>query len=246
MEEWNNQMRIDGRLPDELRPIKIQRNFTNNAPGSVLIQAGSTKILCTASIEDAVPLHRKGTGQGWVTAEYSLLPGSTPKRTARDRSSSKISGRTYEIQRLIGRSMRSVVRLGALGERTIWVDCDVLEADGGTRTIAITGGYMALADALYWMKRKEMITEMPLLGSVAAISVGIVDGICMLDLCYAEDSNAEVDMNIVSTGSGEFVEIQGSGEQKTFSEKQLIEMLNHARKGIKELTAIQLNTLETG
>lgn len=236
-------MRTDNRKPDELRPVKIGRNFTNNAPGSVLIESGSTKILCTASVEEAVPTHVKGSGNGWITAEYSLLPGSTHKRSSRESSRTKISGRTQEIQRLIGRSMRSIVKLSEFGERTIWIDCDVLEADGGTRTIAITGGYIALVDAFQWMKQKSMISEIPIRDSIASISVGIVNSTCMLDLSYFEDSNADVDMNIVSTGSGEFVEIQGTAEQQTFNEEQLTMMLNYAKKGIKELTEIQTKAL---
>ena len=237
-------MRSDNRKPDELRPVKIVRNFTNSVPGSVLIASGKTKILCTASVEDAVPPHVKGTGNGWVTAEYSLLPGSTHKRSIRESSRGKVSGRTQEIQRLIGRSMRTIVNLSDFGERTIWIDCDVLEADGGTRTTAITGGYVALVDAFQWMKQRKMISRIPINDSIASVSVGIVEGTCMLDLSYIEDSNADVDMNIVSTGNGEFVEIQGTGEQKTFSDEQLATMIKFAKNGIQELGNIQSKALD--
>ncbi len=237
-------MRDNNRKPDELRPVKIERNFTKNAAGSVLIESGNTKILCTASVEESVPPYIKGTGKGWITAEYSLLPGSTHKRVIREISKSKISGRTHEIQRLIGRSMRSIVNLAGFGERTIWIDCDVLQADGGTRTTAITGGYIAMADAFQKMKKNKMIKEIPIIDSIASVSVGIVKGTCVMDLSYAEDSNADVDMNIVVTGRGEFVEIQGTGERTTFSDEQLGLMINYAKKGIKELTEIQTQTLE--
>ncbi|MGR3318924.1 MAG: ribonuclease PH [Candidatus Anammoxibacter sp.] len=238
-------MRTDNRKPDELRPVKIDTNFTTNAPGSVLIQSGNTKILCTVSVDEAVPPHVKGSGKGWVTAEYSLLPGSTHKRSVRDSSRSKSNGRTLEIQRLIGRSMRSIVKLSEFGERTIWIDCDVLQADGGTRTTAITGSYVALINAFRWMKQNGKITKIPVRDSIASISVGIVKGVCMLDLSYIEDSNADVDMNIVFTGSGEFVEIQGTAEKRTFNDEQLAMMLNYAKKGIKELTDIQTKVLGT-
>lgn len=237
-------MRIDNRKPDELRPIEVVRKFTKNAAGSVLISAGSTKILCTASVENSVPPHVKGTGGGWVTSEYSLLPGSTARRATREASKAKISGRTHEIQRLIGRSMRNIISLDGFGERTVWVDCDVLEADGGTRTLAITGAYIALVDAFNWMKDNGMITVSPLKDSIAAVSVGIVGGECMLDLCYEEDSKADVDMNIVSNGNGEFVEIQGTGEQSSFSESQLAKMIEYAKKGINELKTIQEKAFE--
>ncbi len=237
-------MRVDKRENNELRPITVNRNFTDNPPGSVLIQAGNTKILCTASVDDSVPPYIKGTGRGWVTAEYSLLPGSTGKRTTRESSRSKINGRTQEIQRLIGRSMRNIVDLSGFGERTIWIDCDTLQADGGTRTLAITGAYIALMDAFQWMKDQNMISTKPARDSIAAVSVGIVKGECMLDLCYPEDRDADVDMNIVATGSGEFVEIQGTGEQTTFSDAQLAQMISFAKKGIAELTAIQTRALE--
>lgn len=238
-------MRIDGRKVNEIRPVTIERGFTKNAAGSVLIQAGNTKIICTASVEDKVPIHVKGTGAGWVTAEYSLLPGSTHKRVARETGRSKISGRTQEIQRLIGRSMRNIVSLPGFGERTIWIDCDVIQADGGTRTIAITGAYIALVDAFEWMKANEIIATAPLLNSVSAISVGIVNGECMLDLCYDEDRKADVDMNIVATGDGEFIEIQGTGEKTTFTNDQLLKMLEYAKDGINELNDIQQQVLNS-
>ena len=236
-------MRIDNRKPDELRPVTIDTNFTTNAPGSVLIQSGNTKILCTASVDESVPPHVKGSGKGWVTAEYSLLPGSTHKRSVRDSSRSKSNGRTLEIQRLIGRSMRSIVKMSEFGERTIWIDCDVLQADGGTRTTAITGSYVALINAFRWMKQNGKISKIPVRDSIASVSVGIVKGECMLDLSYIEDSNADVDMNIVSTGCGEFVEIQGTAEKQTFNDEQLAMMLNYAKKGIKELADIQAKVL---
>ncbi len=236
-------MRADGRRPDELRPVTIQRGYTKFAAGSVLIKTGDTVVLCTASVEEGVPRHLLGSGQGWITAEYSLLPGSTPTRTTREISRGKIDGRTQEIQRLIGRCMRAVVDLSQLGESTIWVDCDVLQADGGTRTAAITGGFVALVDALRSMKEKGLLTAFPLKDSVAAVSVGIVGGEAILDLDYSEDVKAEVDMNIVMTGSGNFVEVQGTGEEHTFSEEQLREMLSLAKKGIAELFKLQKGAL---
>ncbi|HHT9121043.1 MAG TPA: ribonuclease PH [Candidatus Hypogeohydataceae bacterium YC41] len=236
-------MRTNGRRPDELRPVIMQRGYTKFAAGSVLIQTGDTKVLCTASVEDGVPRHLLGAGQGWITAEYSLLPGSTSTRTTREISRGKIDGRTQEIQRLIGRCMRAVVDLSQLGERTIWIDCDVLQADGGTRTAAITGGFVALVDALRSMKQKGIFTVSPLKDSVAAVSVGIVDGEAVLDLNYSEDVSAEVDMNIVMTGNGHFVEVQGAGEENTFSEVQLQEMLSLAKKGVVELFRFQREAL---
>lgn len=236
-------MRADGRRPDELRPVTVRRGYTKFADGSVLIQTGDTLVLCTASVEEGVPRHLLGTGQGWITAEYSLLPGSTPTRTTREISRGKIDGRTQEIQRLIGRCMRAVVDLTQLGERTIWIDCDVLQADGGTRTVAITGGFVALVDAFRSMKEKGLLTALPIKDSVAAVSVGIVDGEAVLDLNYSEDVKAEVDMNVVMTGSGHFVEIQGAGEEHTFSEGQLQEMLSLAKKGVAEFFRIQKEAL---
>ncbi len=237
-------MRSDGRKPDEMRTVLIKRKFTKFAQGSVLIQFGNTKVICTASIDEGVPPHKRNTGQGWVTAEYSLLPGSTPRRVARESSRGKVGGRTHEIQRLIGRSMRAVVDLSALGERTIWIDCDVIQADGGTRVASITGAYVALADAINWLKENVEITGEPLLGSVAAVSVGVVDDVPVLDLNYEEDVLADVDMNIVLSGEGEYIELQGTAEKQTFTEDELAQMLVHAKKGINELTHIQKEVLE--
>ncbi len=237
-------MRSDGRKPDEMRTVVIERNYTKFAQGSVLIQVGNTKVICTASIDEGVPPHKRNTGQGWITAEYSLLPGSTPNRVFRESSRGKVGGRTHEIQRLIGRSMRAVVDLSALGERTIWIDCDVIQADGGTRVASITGGYVALADAINWLKENVEIIGEPLLGSVAAVSVGVVDGVPVLDLNYEEDVSAHVDMNIVLTGEGEYIELQGTAEKQTFSEDELAQMLAQAKKGIGELTLIQNDALE--
>jgi ribonuclease PH len=238
-------MRTDNRKYDELRPLIIKRHFTKYAPGSVLIQAGNTEVICTASIEENVPPHIKNTGEGWITAEYSLLPASTPTRVARESTKGKITGRTHEIQRLIGRSLRSIIDLALLKERTIWIDCDVIQADGGTRTAAITGSYVALIDALAWLKSKDLIKENPILNSVAAVSVGIVNNVTLLDLCYAEDAAAQVDMNIVMTGNGKFIEIQGTGEEYVFDDEQLANMLNIAKKGIREITEIQKKVLES-
>ena len=237
-------MRIDGRKPDEMRPVLIKRNYTKFAHGSVLIEVGNTKVICTASIEDSVPPHKKNTGEGWITAEYSLLPGSTPKRVSRESSRGKVGGRTHEIQRLIGRSMRAIVNLSAIGERTIWIDCDVIQADGGTRVASITGAYVALVDAISWLKKNVEITGEPLLGSVAAVSVGVVDSVPLLDLCYEEDVSADVDMNIVLTGDGEYIELQGTAEKQTFSEEELAQMIGQAKKGISELTLIQKEALQ--
>ena len=233
-------MRHDDRLADQLRPIKIKRRYTKAAPGSVLIQAGRTTVLCSASVESGVPAWLAGQQRGWVTAEYSMLPGSTSPRKRRQRDA-KLDGRTSEIQRLIGRSLRAVTDLVSLGERTVTVDCDVLEADGGTRTLSITGALIALVDAL----RKELKgrSRPPLRDSVAAVSVGIVDGRPLLDLDYREDFAAAVDFNVVMTGAGQFVEVQGTGEETTFSEKQLHAMLKLARKGIGELAGIQRKAL---
>lgn len=231
-------MRSDGREHDQLRPITIQRRFTRPAAGSVLIQAGRTTVLCTASVELAVPPWMVGQGRGWVTSEYGMLPGSTNPRKRRDVG--KVDGRTTEIQRLIGRSLRAVVDLAALGERSIYVDCDVLEADGGTRTASITGALVALLDALGTIGD---LSRFPLSDSVAAVSVGIVDGRPLLDLDYSEDVAAEVDMNVVLTGRGQFVEIQGTGEEATFSEEQLASMIALAKKGLAQIREIQRQAL---
>lgn len=221
----------------------IQRGYTKFAAGSVLIETGDTRVICTASVEDGVPRHLLGAGQGWITAEYSLLPGSTHTRTPRESSRGRLNGRTQEIQRLIGRCMRAVVDMKKLGERTIWIDCDVLQADGGTRTAAITGAYVAMVDAFNKMKEDGKITELPLRDTIAAVSVGIVGDEVLVDLNYAEDVAAQVDMNVVMTGTGKFVEVQGTGEEHTFSNDQLMEMLTLARKGIEELTRLQKEAL---
>lgn len=226
----------------QIRTIKIKRKFTKHSPGSVLYQCGDTVVLCTASVQNDVPPWLAGSGTGWVTAEYSMLPHSTNKRKGRDRGG-KIDGRTTEIQRLIGRSLRATIDLQRLGERTVTIDCDVLQADGGTRTASITGGFIALVDALAVEFGKSPAHEHPLRDSVAAISVGIVDGKPVLDLDYAHDVAAEVDMNVVMTGRGRFVEIQGTGEEATFDDEQLSSMLKLARSGIKQLTDVQRDTL---
>jgi len=236
-------MRHDSRQPDELRPIKITRGFTSAAPGSVLIQTGRTTVLSTASVQPQVPAWMAGQARGWVTAEYAMLPGSTSPRKQRERGG-RIDGRSTEIQRLVGRSLRAIVDLDLLGERTVTVDCDVLEADGGTRTAAITAALVALVDALEATKEGlPAPTQYPLRDSVAAISVGIVDGRPLLDLDHDEDSAASVDMNVVMTGSGRFVEIQGTGEEATFADDELAAMLQLARTGIQQLTAIQREAL---
>jgi len=234
--------RHDGRRANELRPIKARRRYTRSSPGSVLVQAGRTTVLCTASIADSVPRWLAGQGKGWVTAEYNMLPGSTSPRKSRDRGG-KIDGRTTEIQRLIGRSLRAVVDLEALGEQAITVDCDVLEADGGTRTASITGAFLALADAIRTIKDLPDPKKRPLRDSIAAISVGMVGGQALLDLDYKEDVAADVDMNVVMTGSGQFVEIQGTGEEATFSDEELAMLLKQARRGIAQLTEFQRKTL---
>lgn len=233
-------MRHDGRKKDDLRKIMIKRKYTRVTPGSVLIAAGGTRVLCTASVEEDVPPWMSGKGKGWVTAEYNMLPGSTSPRKRRDRGG-KIDGRTTEIQRLIGRSLRAVVDLEALGERMITLDCDVIEADGGTRTASITGAFVALVDALRSACGKR--DPLPLTDSVAAVSVGVVDRRVVLDLDYREDFAAAVDMNVVMTGSGRFIEVQGTGEEATFSEKELADLLRSAKIGIKRLTTLQQKAL---
>lgn len=231
------------RASTELRPVKVKRRYTRQTPGSVLYQAGGTTVLCTASVEENVPPWLMGQGKGWITAEYSMLPGSTSPRKRRDRGG-KIDGRTTEIQRLIGRSLRAVADLEALGPRMITVDCDVLEADGGTRTAAVTGGFIALVDAIApLVKDLPFADRYPLRDSVAAVSVGIVDGAVTLDLDYPQDSAADVDMNVVMTGQGRFVEIQGTGEEATFSDKDLQSLLKLARSGISQLSEVQRKTL---
>jgi len=237
-------MRPDGRSTWDLREIKITRNFLKTAEGSVLIEMKDTKVICTASLEDKVPSFLKDQNKGWVTAEYSMLPRSTQKRTLREAVSGKIGGRTHEIQRLIGRAMRSVMDLEALGERTIRLDCDVIQADGGTRTASITGAFVALSDAVRYALKNELIEKQPIKDYVAAVSVGIVDGEPRLDLSYAEDFAAEVDMNVVMTGSGEFIEIQGTAETTPFNKTLLQELLGLAESGIKEIIEIQKSILE--
>lgn len=231
--------RSDSREPGQLRDTRITPSFTMHAEGSVLIEAGRTRVICTASIEDRVPPFLRNTGKGWVTAEYGMLPRATSTRTQREASAGKVGGRTQEIQRLIGRSLRSVARLPELGERTIWIDCDVIQADGGTRTASITGGFVALALALQHMRQKGMIRTIPLSDYVAAISVGVVSGTPMLDLAYDEDSNADVDMNVVKTGDGRFIEVQGTAEGPPFERAELDSLLSLADNGIQQLIAIQ-------
>lgn len=238
--------RIDGRQKDQLRKISITKDFLKHAAGSVLMEAGDTKVICTAIVDEKVPPFLKGTGQGWVTAEYSMLPASTQTRKIRESSRGKVEGRTQEIQRLIGRALRSVVDLEKLGERTIWLDCDVIQADGGTRTASITGAFIALADALQTLKEEGKIDEIPIKNYVAAVSVGVVDGEGVLDLCYQEDSSAKIDMNIVMTDAGEYVEIQGTGEESPFSKDELIELLALGQKGILELIQYQKEVWRNG
>ncbi len=236
--------RSDGRSFKALRPVKITRNYLKHAEGSVLIQIGDTKVICSASVEERVPPFLRNTGKGWVTAEYSMLPRSTHTRTSRDSLTGRGNGRALEIQRLIGRSLRAVTDLNGFGERTIWIDCDVIQADGGTRTASITGAYVALVDAFRKMVKNGMIEEVPIKDSVAAISVGKVDGEVLLDLDYEEDSKAEVDMNVVMTGGGKFVEIQGTAEGGAFTKKEMDKLMKIAQSGIKILTRIQKKSLE--
>src|ERR1700704_1322652 len=232
-------MRIDQRKPNQLRPLKITKDYLLTAEGSVLIEVGNTQVLCAASIEDSVPHFLRNSGKGWVTAEYSMLPRATSTRTPREVSKGRASGRTMEIQRLIGRSLRSVVDLEALGERSIIVDCDVLQADGGTRTAAITGAYIALSAALRQLVKFGALKKSPIRDFVAATSVGLIKGVPMLDLCYEEDSQADVDMNVVMTGSGRFVEVQATAEHTPFDDDQLASLLALARQGVSELVALQ-------
>ena len=232
-------MRPSSRLPDQLRPINITRHYTKHAEGSVLIECGDTNVMCTASVEERVPQHKKGSGEGWVTAEYGMLPRSTGERMGREAAKGKQSGRTQEIQRLIGRSLRAVVDLKKLGERTIQIDCDVIQADGGTRTASITGAFVALHDAVSGLLGKGLVKETPLNDFIAAISVGIYQGIPVLDLDYVEDSACDTDMNVVMLGSGHFVEVQGTAEGHAFSRAEMDELLGLAQSGIAELIAIQ-------
>jgi len=236
-------MRTDGRKWDELRPVKISRGIMKYAEGSALIETGETKVLCTATFEDRVPPFLKDTGKGWVTAEYSMLPRSTKERITRDSVRGKIGGRSHEIQRIIGRALRSVIDLGKLGERSITIDCDVLQADGGTRTASITGAFVALSDAALNLIRQGVISENPIVDFIAAVSVGIIGGKPALDLNYEEDSSAEVDMNVAMTGSGLLVEIQGTAEGKPFSKKNLNALIKLSEKGISELIEKQKEIL---
>jgi len=232
-------MRSDTRPSDQLRPITITPNYLEHAEGSVLIEAGRTRVICTASVEDRVPPFLRNTGKGWVTAEYGMLPRATSTRTQREASAGKVGGRTQEIQRLIGRSLRAVTNLPALGERTVWIDCDVIQADGGTRTASITGAFVALALAVETLRKRDMLKTVPLSNYVAAISVGIVDGEALLDLAYEDDSRAEVDMNIVKTGDGRFIEVQGTAEAMPFGRDALNTLLDLADHGISQLIAKQ-------
>lgn len=232
-------MRNDGRKVDELRPVKITRNFIKHAEGSILIEIGDTRVICTATIEDKVPSFLKDQKKGWITAEYAMIPRSAISRIMRESTTGRIGGRTHEIQRLIGRALRSITDLTALGERTIWLDCDVIQADGGTRTAAITGAYIALCDAVDYAIKNGIIERNPIRDFLAAVSVGMVKREVVLDLCYVEDSQAEVDMNIVMTGSGRFVEIQGTAEAVPFKKEDMDKMITLAKKGIDKLIEIQ-------
>ncbi len=240
-----DKVRVDGRKSDELRKIRIIRDYTKYAEGSVLVEFGDTKLICTASIEDKVPPFKKGSGEGWLTAEYDMLPRSTLTRNTRDRNTLKINGRANEIQRLIGRALRSVMDFKTLGERTITIDCDVIQADGGTRTAAITGGFVALMDACSLLVNNRQISEIPVKDFVAAVSIGYVNGMELLDLCYAEDSRATVDMNVVMTASGQLIEVQATGEESPFDRKVLDRMLDMAQTGIETIIDIQRNVLLT-
>lgn len=235
--------RVDGRQPGQMRPVRITRQYIKHAEGSVLIEVGDTRVICTASVEEKAPSFLKGTGKGWVTAEYGMLPRSTGVRTPREAARGKIGGRTYEIQRLIGRSLRSVVEMNVLGERTIWLDCDVIQADGGTRTASITGAFIALVDALVKLKGQGLISRVPVTDYIAATSVGRLNGGIILDLCYEEDSRAEVDMNVVMTGAGRFVEVQGTGEEASFTRQEMNNLIELAAGGISQLVSYQKEIL---
>ncbi|MEW6186009.1 MAG: ribonuclease PH [Thermodesulfobacteriota bacterium] len=236
-------MRQNGRKADDLRPVRIIRNYIKHAEGSVLIQLGETKVICTATLEEKVPPFLRNKGRGWVTAEYAMLPRSTKTRTTRESTQGRVGGRTHEIQRLIGRSLRAVIDLSLIGERTFWIDCDVVQADGGTRTASITGAYVALVDAVEFLRKEVSIPRNPIIDSVAAISVGVVDGRPCLDLNYEEDSKAEVDCNFVMTGRGQFIEIQGTAEGQPFSKETFETMTTMAARGIEKLTAVQHQAL---
>jgi len=238
------QKRIDGRRVTELRPLTIKRGYLKNAEGSALIEMGGTRVLCAATVEERVPPFLRNTGRGWVTAEYSMLPRSSADRIQREVNRGHPGGRTHEIQRLIGRSLRAVTNLEALGERQILIDCDVIEADGGTRTASITGAFVALVDAIRWLAKKTPLRGSPLRDWVAAVSVGIVEGRPCLDLCYAEDSKAQVDMNLVMTGSGRLVEIQGTAEGEAFTERELASMMTLGKSGIRKLVQSQRRVLD--
>lgn len=235
--------RNDGRLQDQIRPVKITDNYLMSPQGSVLIEMGNTKVICTATVENSTARHLVGTGQGWVTAEYGMLPGSTGTRKKRDKGG-KQDGRSVEIQRLIGRSLRSVVDMNKLGERTIWIDCDVIQADGGTRTASITGAFVAMVQAMQWMQAEGMIDELPITGYVSAISVGIIEEGPVLDLCYEEDSRAIVDMNVVMNDRGEYIEIQGTGEERPFNPAELTTLLELGAKGCSQLHQLQREIIE--
>lgn len=235
--------RVDGRKPGELRPVRITRNYNKHAEGSVLIEVGDTRVICTATVEERPPMFLRGEGKGWVTAEYGMLPRATGSRTPREAVRGRVGGRTHEIQRLIGRSLRSVVDLSALGERTVWLDCDVIQADGGTRTASITGAFVALVDAINKLKAGGLLARMPVTDFIAATSVGRVDGEVILDLRYVEDSAADVDMNIVMTGAGRFVEVQGTGEEASFDRREMNKMIDLAAEGINRLIAVQKDVL---
>ncbi len=236
-------MRFDGRDPGNLREVKITRSFTKHAEGSVLIEFGGTKVICTASVEESVPPFLRGKGGGWVTAEYSMLPRATHSRSPRESTRGKVGGRTHEIQRLIGRSLRAVTNLTLLGERSILIDCDVIQADGGTRTASITGAYIALVDAVRWLEARQMVAASPIVEAVAAVSVGMVEGVPLLDLDYQEDSGAEVDMNFVMTSSCRFVEVQGTAESSPFTIADMDAMRSLAMQGISRLFAVQNEAL---
>ena len=232
-------MRSDGRKPSQLRPLKITPSYIKTADGSVLIEMGDTRVICTAKLEERVPPFLRNSGKGWITAEYGMLPGSSQQRIGRESSRGKVGGRTHEIQRLIGRSLRSVADLKSLGERSVWIDCDVIQADGGTRTASITGAYIALMEAVRVWREHGILSADLVKDAVAAVSIGIVDGKILLDLCYEEDSKADVDMNFVMTGSGKFIEVQGTAESAPFTKKQMERMAEIAHQGIKELLQAQ-------
>jgi ribonuclease PH len=238
-------MRVDGRSPSDLRPFILTPHVNMHAEGSVLVESGRTRVICTASVEDRVPGFLRGSGKGWVTAEYGMLPRATSTRTTREATAGKVGGRTQEIQRLIGRSLRSVMTLTELGERTVWLDCDVVQADGGTRTAAITGAFVALVLALHKLHQQQTIKTMPVTDYVAATSVGVIGGVPMLDLAYEEDSRAEVDMNVVQTGAGLFIEVQGTAETRPFDRAALNELLGLAESGIQRLVATQREIVGT-